>query len=223
MNVTEVATLGAAIASWVAIYWNRRLTHSSEKDIASRIEVLEEINRKLREERLTRESQIGARIEAHDALQREALLTEVGSRGTSNDLQFLADLLLYQQFAMVYLSRRGDLDSKDSSLAQQFSSFAANVVHFLGARNYCNMISARPERTLSAVKDAADREVSTFKDAVSSGQDLIRALGQLGAVTWADGKSFDDGVVPMSEVISNFDDILSRLQSLDSRAKSSAD
>ncbi len=82
MSVTEVATLAAAIASWVAIYLNRRLAHVSEKEMGSRIETLEEINRKIREESAARERQIGARVEAHDVLQREALLTEWHARGT---------------------------------------------------------------------------------------------------------------------------------------------
>ncbi len=221
MNATEVATLAAAIASWVAIYWNRRLTHASEKDMASRIGDLEEINRQIREERTARESQIGARVEAHGALQKEALLTEFRARVVANDLQLLAELLLYQQFAMVYLSRSGDLDSKDPSLAQQFSRFVANVIHYLGARNYCNTISARPERTPKTIMDAVEREVSTLKDAVCAGQGLIRDLHRLGAVTFADGTSFDDHTMPISNVISDFDDILSRLNSLDPKAKSS--
>lgn len=223
MNVSEVGTLAVAIASWVAIYWNRRLTRASEQDIASRIDVLEEVNRKLCEERSTRESQIAARIEADGALQREGLFTEMGARTTSNDLQFIADLLLYQQFAMVYLSHRGDLDSRDPSLLQKFSSFSTNVISYLGARNQCAMILAQTDPIPAAIVEAIDRKLSTFSAAVSSGQDLVRALSHAGAVAWTDGKSFDDGVVPMSKVLSGFDDILSRLHSKHSMVKNIQD
>ena len=213
MNVTEVATLAAALAAWVAIYWNRRLAHASEKDLASRLGSLEEVNRRIREERAARETQIGARVEAHDALEREALLTDMRGRGTGNDLWMLREIVFYQSFGMLYLWHRAELDSKEPALAQRFSQFVENVVHYVGKTNYTSMLSKRAADS-SAILEAVTRETSAMEELVLAGQALVRDLIRLGVI---DLPSFDADLKHAREVISDFDDILSRLRAKSAR------
>lgn len=225
MSFGEVISFLMVLAAWIAVYWQRRGVKRSERELETRIYDLEKINARITAEQNAREAHINDRISAHNKLEVNSVAKEIADHSLNLDIYFVSELLLYQQFALLYLSRQVELDAKDSALRAKFSHLLATTISFVGRRNYVRLvqrslvsaIESDYERVSEAIKretEAIKRETKALEDAVLAGQDLAKGLEANGAFTWPNGAPMDECFVPIRETISDLNSHRKKLNDL---------
>lgn len=208
----------AAVAPWVAIYFQRRLTLNSEREINNRVVALEDITRQIENERKERHQQIEERTQADTSLSRELLLRQIDIIDNSNIQLIFGDLFVFQQIVNVYLRRASYYDKQNPQIAGHFAEFCSSIIAYIGRHNYTRMISKdsieSSPLTYESLMKAIHNEHAMLEAAQSAGKALLSCLESLDAIRHSDGSKLSDHFVKFSKTLNEMEEPYKRLLEL---------
>lgn len=209
MSVTDIIAAFAVIGSWIALYFQRRSTKIAERDFNIRLHDVQDIVRRLKDERDTREKQIKERIITELGLKDQHSLGQIALAGAENDFILFKQVILFQTFGLLYFSHKESVLEKSPEFCLKFESFCRSVISYIGSSNYLDNLRENGEP--AELNQAVDRMTAVYETVIERGKEIVSELEAIKIVQFSDGSSFEDNTLPLYNMLKSVKDIQAQL------------
>jgi hypothetical protein len=214
VTTPDVIAITVAIAAWIGLAIQRRAVRVSERDVELRVDRIGAVVDQLDTERKAREAALAEKAMADLYLQRRIALGEIHTAGDSNDLFITQQLLLYQQFALLYLAHREQVDAVAPDATRHCDELCLGIQRTIGASNALRkrvVLETRAQTASDTLSEMVVTWVKAIEGANAAGVELIHSLEKSGLLLTTDGASLLEKFVPLPDMIHSMDEAMERL------------